>query len=171
MRKPNSTIQRRSLGALAVCAAALALGLLLSACGGSSKQGSPPPSSTTATTETTPATLPATTTTAKPSRLSPAAKLLLALGKAPAQTSLPKSLRGSKTGAVPLSSGSRKHHAAGAIATTNGGTLVGYLVFKKRSDALADLRAYPPSRGPNEIIARSLSGLPKPTYVLKALGN
>jgi hypothetical protein len=84
---------------------------------------------------------------------------------------MPLSLRGARTGAVPLSTGSRKHHAAGAIATSNGGALVGYLVFKNRKDALADLEANPPNSGPNKIIARTLSGLPKPTYVLKALGN
>ena len=162
-------------GGLATAVGALTIGLLLSACGSSSKTASPPATTTAPqTTTTVPATTtapPATTTSKHPGKLSPAAKLILALGKAPKRASLPKSLRGSSTQAAALSPGSRKHHAAGAIVTTNGGALVGYLVFKNRKDALADLRAFPPNSGPNTVISRSLSGLPKPTYVLKALGN
>ena len=44
-------------------------------------------------------------------------------------------------------------------------------MFKNRKEALADLQAYPPNSGPNKVIARGLSGLPKPTYALRALGN
>jgi hypothetical protein len=59
----------------------------------------------------------------------------------------------------------------GAIVTTNGGALAGYLVFKTRRDALADLKAFPPNSGPNKVIARNVAGLPKPSYILKAVGN
>jgi hypothetical protein len=57
------------------------------------------------------------------------------------------------------------------VVTTNGGALVGYLVFKNRADALADLKAYPPNSGPNKIVSRTVEGLPEPTYVLRANGN
>lgn len=176
MRKPENQKSERGSRLAGAVAAAVGIAALLSGCGSSSKNSSAHSVTTTPVlpTTSTPApatTAPATTTTTKSSKLSPAAKLILALGKPPKTSAMPLSLRGSKTGAVPLSAGSRKHHAAGAIATTNGGALVGYLVFKNRKDALADLEANPPDSGPNKIIARSLSGLPQPTYVLKALGN
>lgn len=175
MRKPSTTSPRRLLGRLAAAASVAAIAVLLTACGSSSKRSSPPPATTTTPAVPATTTTPATTATTKPKpgKLSPAAKLILALAKPPKQSSLPKSLRGSRTGAAELSPGSREHHAAGAIETGNGGVLVGYLVFKTRADALADLRAYPPNApgSPNKIIARSVPGLPKPTYVLKAVGN
>jgi hypothetical protein len=165
------------LGPAAVAAAALAGGLGLAACGsmshtsaGDATVSSP---TTTASTTTPPSasTGAASTTPLSTKNLSPAAKLILKLVKAPQNSSLPPSLQGSTTQATPLSAGSRKHRAAGAIVTTNGGALVGYLVFKNRPDALADLKAYPPSVGPNQIVSRSVAGLPEPTYVLRALGN
>ena len=169
-------VQRRSkLAGAAVLAVALAL--VLTACG--SKSAAPPATTTTAattapatTTETAPPpTTSTTTTTPSTAKLSPAAKLILQLVKAPKKASLPKSLQGASTQATALAPGSRKQHAAGAIVTTNGGALAGFLVFKTHSDALADLKAYPPNSGPNKIIARSVPGLPKPTYVLSAIGN
>jgi hypothetical protein len=170
MRKPENVTTSPFVRAVAGAFGALGIAVLLAACGSSSKTSSPPPATTT--TAPPPASTTAPTTTSKtPGKLSPAAKLILALAKKPKASTLPKSLRGSSTQATPLSAGSRKHHAAGAIVTTNGGSLVGYLVFKTRKDALGDLRAYPPNSGPNKIIARSLTGLPKPTYVLRALGN
>src|SRR5690242_463485 len=152
MRKPENRQNRGIARRAAAAAAVVGLAVLLGGCGSSSKSASPPAATTTPVlpTTSTPApttTAPGPTTTTKPSKPS----------------TMPLSLRGSKTGAVPLSAGSRKHHAAGAIATTNGGALVGYLVFKNRKDALADLAANPPDTGPNKIIARSLSGLPQPT--------
>jgi hypothetical protein len=170
MRKPEHVKLHTVLTGVAAVATAVLIAALLTACG-SSKSSSPPPATTTTTAPPVTST-PATTTTGKQSaKLSPAAKLILALAKAPKKSSMPLSLRGSSTQATPLSVGSRKHHAAGAIVTTNGGALVGYLIFKNRKDALADLKAYPPDSGPNKVIARSLSGLPQPTYVLRALGN
>jgi hypothetical protein len=173
-------VQRRSkLATAAVLAVALAL--VLTSCG--SKSAAPPATTTTAattapatTTETAPppttSTAPSTaTTTPSTGKLSPAAKLILQLAKAPKKASLPKSLQGSSTQATALAPGSRKQHAAGAIVTTNGGALAGFLVFKTHGDALADLKAYPPNSGPNKIIARSVPGLPKPTYVLSAIEN
>jgi hypothetical protein len=161
------------------------LGLMLVAIGtscGSSKSTSPPaatttnlaPTTTAAPTVTTPAptaTTPAPTTTIPTKKLTPAAKLILELAKAPAKSSLPPSLEGSTTQATPLAAGSRKHHAAGAMVTTNGGALVGYLIFKSRRDALADLKAYPPNSGPNAVIETNPAGFPEPSYVLKAVGN
>lgn len=143
-------------------AAALAVGV--AGCGSSGKS-SAPPATTTGPTTTAP------TTTTSPAKRSATDRLILALAKAPKPSTMPKSLRGSSTQLTPLSPGSQKHHAAAAVVTTNGGALVGYLVFKNRRDALDDLRAFPPGSGPNKVIARSLSGLPKPTYVLRARGN
>jgi hypothetical protein len=176
MRKPVNQKYTEGTRLLAAAGAAFGAAALLAGCGSSSRSSAPPSATTTPVlpTTSTPApatTAPGTTTTKTPSTLSPTAKLILALGKPPKNSTMPLSLRGSRTGAVPLSDSSRKHHAAGAIATTNGGALVGYLVFKNRKDALADLAANPPNTGPNKIIGRSLSGLPQPTYVLKALGN
>jgi hypothetical protein len=142
---------------------------------GSSKSASPPTATTanlapTTTVEPT-TTAPAPTTTGESKKLTPAAKLILELAKAPAKSSLPPSLDRSTTQATPLAAGSRKHHAAGAIVTTNGAALVGYLIFKSRRDALADLKAFPPSSGPNAVIETNPAGFPTPSYVLKALGN
>jgi hypothetical protein len=154
---------RLRLGLVAVTVFAAAVGL--AACG--SKSSTSKPAGTTVTSPTTTA----ATTTPAGQKLTPTARLILGLLKAPPKASLPASLRGSQTQAAALSSGSRAHHAAGAIVTTNGGALVGYLVFKNRNDALADLAAYPPNSGPNKIVSRNAAGLPKPTYVLRARGN
>ena len=154
---------RLRLGLVAVTVFAAAVGL--AACG--SKSSTSKPAGTTVTSPTTTA----ATTTPAGQKLTPTARLILGLLKAPPKASLPASLRGSQTQAAALSSGSRAHHAAGAIVTTNGGALVGYLVFKNRGDALADLAAYPPNSGPNKIVSRNAAGLPKPTYVLRARGN
>jgi hypothetical protein len=167
---PNPQRGLARLGPAVAAALALAAGLGLAACGSTSTDASGTTTGTTVTTTTTTTTA-ATTTAPSTKNLSPAAKLILQLLKAPPQASLPASLRGSKPQATPLSPGSRAHHAAGAIVTTNGGALVGYLVFKKRADALADLVAYPPNAGPNKIVSRTVAGLPEPTYVLRALGN
>ena len=155
-RLTGRELASRSL--LAPAAVAAIVGL--TACG-SSKSAS----------QDTTTTKPAATTTPATGKIGPTAKLILKLLKPPDDASLPPSLRGSQTQAAQLSSGSRAHHAAGAIVTTNGGALVGYLVFKHRQDALADLAAFPPNSGPNKIVARSVAGLPKPAYVLRARGN
>ena len=162
-RLTGRELASRSL--LAPAAVAAIVGL--TACG-SSKSASQDTTTTkpAATTTTT-----AATTTPASGKIGPTAKLILKLLKPPDDASLPPSLRGSQTQAAQLSSGSRAHHAAGAIVTTNGGALVGYLVFKHRQDALADLAAFPPNSGPNKIVARSVAGLPKPAYVLRARGN
>ena len=151
-----------------LAAAAVAATVGLTACRSSSKSASQDTTTTTppATTTTTGA-----TTTPATGKIGPTAKLILKLMKPPQDASLPASLRGAQTQAAALSAGSRAHHAAGAIVTTNGGALVGYLVFKNRADALADLAAFPPNSGPNKIVARSVAGLPKPAYVLRARGN
>jgi hypothetical protein len=94
-----------------------------------------------------------------------------ALLKAPPPSSLPPALKGARTHAAPLSAGSRKQHAIGAVEITNGEALVGFLVFPTHAHALADLRAFPPARGPNKIVSRDLPGFPRPTYVLRATGN
>lgn len=171
MRKPEHVKLRTVLTGVAPVATAVFLAALLTACGSSSKSSSLPPATTTTTAPPVTSTPATTTTSKKPAKLGPAAKLILALAKPPKKSSMPLSLRGSATQATPLSAGSRKYHAAGAVVTTNGGALVGYLVFKNRGDALSDLHAYPPDSGPNKVIARNLSGLPQPTYVLRALGN
>lgn len=160
-----STWRRLALAAgLAVLAAALA------GCGSSGKSSAPPTTTVPATTAALPPTTTAPTTT-NPAKRSPTDRLIIALAKPPKVSTMPKSLQGAKTQLTPLSEGSRKHHAAAAVVTTNGGALVGYLVFKNRQDALGDLQAFPPNSGPNKVIARSLSGLPQPTYVLRARGN
>jgi hypothetical protein len=94
-----------------------------------------------------------------------------ALLKAPPTASLPTPLRGSKTAAGTLSAGPRKRHAVGAVATTNGAALVGYLVFPTHALALADLKASPPNQGPNKIVARNPAGFPQPALVLLAASN
>jgi hypothetical protein len=163
-RQTTAGLGRRALGVVAALLAVLGL----AACG--SSKSSAPETTTTAQATTTLSTA-GTTTSPGSSTISPTAKLILRLMKPPQDSSLPPSLQGSQTQAAQLSPGSRVHHAAGAIVTTNGGALVGYLVFKNRSDALADLAAFPPSSGPNKIVSRSVAGLPTPTYVLRARGN
>jgi hypothetical protein len=140
-----------------------------SACGGAKKAATTTTGTTSTTTTSTTTTSMSTTTT--PPKLQGAAALIVQLLKAPSKGSLPASLQGSTTQATPLSAGSRKHHAAGAIVTTNGGALVGYLVFKSRSDALADLKAFPPNTGPNKLVQRNAPDYPSPSYVLRATGN
>jgi hypothetical protein len=94
-----------------------------------------------------------------------------ALLKAPPTASLPTSLKGSRTAAGTLSAGPKKHHAIGAVSTTNGAALVGYLVFPTHALALADLKASPPNQGPNKIVSRNPAGFPQPTLVLLASSN
>jgi len=163
-RQTTAGLGRHALGATAALLAVLGL----AACG--SSKSSAPETTTTAPAATTPSTT-GTTTSPGSSTIGPTAKLILRLMKPPPDESLPPSLHGAQTQAAQLSPGSRAHHAAGAIVTTNGGALVGYLVFKNRSDALADLAAFPPNSGPNKIVSRSVAGLPKPTYLLRARGN
>ena len=165
MKRQTGRGSRRLVPAAAAAFAAM---VGLTACGSSGKSASPG-ATTTAPAVTTTAS--GTTTSPATGKVGPTAKLILRLMKPPSDASLPASLRGAQTQAAQLSSGSRAHHAAGAIVTTNGGALVGYLVFKNRSDALADLAAFPPNSGPNKIVSRSVAGLPKPTYVMRARGN
>ena len=131
----------------------------------------PTPSASTTTSTPTP------TTTSKsalpsgvPERLRHAYGVYVKLLKAPKDSSLPPSLAGSITKAAALSPGSQKHDAAGAVLTTNGGALVGVLVFPNHAAALADLKAFPPDAGPNKIIGTP-KGFPKPAYILSAAGN
>ena len=163
----SSTIAIRRIAYL------LAVAILVAGCGSSRKSAQDP--ATPPTTASVPTTTLATSTAAKPDHRTPsekrAANLILKLLKKPPASSLPGPLIGSSTQAAPLSPGSRKHHAAGAIVTTNGGALVGYLVFQRRADALADLKAFPPNSGPNKIVARNLPGFPRPSYLLRATGN
>ena len=173
-----TTVIRRTL-VLAVSAA------LLVACGSSHKAAEDTqtnPATTTPTASTTVAAPPATTTTvtttttpAGVDRRTPAEKraanLILRLLEKPKASTLPGPLIGSTTQATRLSAGSRKLHAAGAVVTTNGGALVGYLVFQSRAAALADLAAFPPNSGPNTIVKRNLPGFPRPSYQLRANGN
>jgi hypothetical protein len=144
-------------------AAALALLAVAAGCGSST------------TTATAPSTTSTTTTKSKlpsgvPERLRHAYGVYVKLLKAPKDSSLPPSLVGSITHAAPLSPGSQKHGAAGAVLTTNGGALVGVLVFPNHAAALADLKAFPPDAGPNKIIGTP-KGFPKPAYILSAAGN
>lgn len=146
------------------------LALALTACGSHSTASTTGPATTT--------TAPATTTTAVPPHLTartPQARRTLALYgallKTPSASSLPPALVGSQTKAAPLSAGSKKHHASGAVETTNGSALAGFLVFETRGEALSDLKAYPPNRGPNKLVSTDPKNIPKPAYVLRALGN
>lgn len=152
--------------------------VLLAACGSSHKaaQGTQTARSGTTTTAVKPGSGSAVTTTpGAVDRRTPAEKraadLILRLLQKPVKSSLPAPLVGSTTQATPLSAGSRKLHAAGAIVTTNGGALVGYLVFQSRAAALADLKAFPPNSGLNKIVQRNLPGFPRPSYLLRATGN
>ena len=119
---------RLRLGLVAVTVFAAAVGL--AACG--SKSSTSQPAGTTVTSPTTTA---AATTNPAGQKLTPTARLILKLLKRRTKASLPASLRGSQDQAAALSAGSRAHHAAGAIVTTNGGALVGYLVFRPQRRA------------------------------------
>jgi hypothetical protein len=99
------------------------------------------------------------------------AQLVKALQKAPPEASLPYALRGGQTRRGALSPGSRSHHAVGAVAIGNTSALVGYLVFPTHALAVADLKAFPPNRGPNEIVTAHPAGFPRPAYIVKADGN
>jgi hypothetical protein len=92
------------------------------------------------------------------------------LKTAPA-SSLPPALRGSKTRSARLSAGSRSHHAVGAVEIGNAQALVGFLVFPTRALALADLKAFPPDKGPNKVITNRPTGFPRPAYLIHAVGN
>lgn len=146
---------------------------LVAACGSSRKAA--PGTTAPATTAPGATTAPATTTGTQHDNRTPsekrAANLILRLLKKPPASSLPAALLGSTTQATPLSAGSRAHRGAGAIVTTNGGALVGYLVFQHRADALGDLKAFPVASGPNHIVKRNLPGFPRPSYLLAATGN
>jgi hypothetical protein len=85
--------------------------------------------------------------------------------------SLPPALRGTPVRAARLSKGSKTHHAVGAVELSNGQAVVGFLVFPTRASAVADLKAFPPDRGPNRIVAAQVAGLPHPAYLLHARGN
>jgi len=98
-------------------------------------------------------------------------QLYQALLEPPPSSSLPPALRGSTTRSTPLSTGSRSHHAVGAVEIGNGTALVGFLVFPTHALAVADLKAFPPNRGPNKIVTTRPAGLPRPAYVLRASGN
>jgi hypothetical protein len=98
-------------------------------------------------------------------------QLYQALLKPPPSSSLPPALRGSITRSTPLSTGARSHHAVGAVEISNGTALVGFLVFPTHALALADLKAFPPNRGPNKIVTTRPAGFPRPAYVLRASGN
>jgi hypothetical protein len=150
-------------------AAALALLALATGCGSSSTTATAP--STTSTTTSTPAgTSKSALPSGVPERLRHAYGVYVKLLKAPKNSSLPPSLVGSVTKAAALSPGSQKHDAAGAVLTTNGGALVGLLVFPNHAAAVADLKAFPPDAGPNKIIGTP-KGFPKPAYILSAAGN
>jgi len=98
-------------------------------------------------------------------------QLYSALLKGPAPGSLPSALSGSKAQAAKLSSGSRSHHAVGAVEIGNSAALVGFLVFPTHALALADLKAFPPNTGPNKIVTTRPAGLPRPAYILRASSN
>jgi hypothetical protein len=98
-------------------------------------------------------------------------QLYRALLKSVPASSLPPALEGSKTHSMPLSRGSRTHHAIGAVEVGNGQAIVGYLVFPSHALTLADLKAYPPNTGPNKIVTTHLAGFPKPVFVIHAVRN
>lgn len=110
------------------------------------------------------------TASARASAVAPA-QLYRALLKGPAAASLPPALRGSTTKATKLSTGSKAHHAVGAVEIGNTAAIVGFLVFPTHALALADLKAYPPNTGPNKIVTARPAGLPRPAYILRAIGN
>ena len=98
-------------------------------------------------------------------------QLYQALLKKPKAGSLPSALAGATAQSAKLSPGSRSHHAVGAVEIGNTAALVGYLVFPSHALALADLKAFPPNRGPNKIVTTKPAGLPHPAYILDARGN
>jgi hypothetical protein len=98
-------------------------------------------------------------------------QLYRALLKPVPASALPTALEGSRTHSSPLSRGARTHHAVGAVAIGNGQALVGYLVFPTHALAVADLKAFPPNRGPNKVVTRHFAGLPEPLYVIHSSGN
>ena len=98
-------------------------------------------------------------------------QLLQALLQTPPAGSLPPALGGSAAKGAKLSRGARAHHAVGAAEIGNSAALVGFLVFPTHALAVADLKAYPPDRGPNTIVSRTPAGLPRPAYILRAAGN
>lgn len=155
----------------AIPAGAVALTLLTVAAGcGSSSTTATAPATTSTTTSTPTTTSTSTLPSGVPERLRHAYGVYVKLLKVPKNSSLPPSLVGSITKAAALSPGSQKHDAAGAVLTTNGGALVGMLVFPNHAAALADLKAFPPDAGPNKIIGTP-KGFPKPAYILGAVGN
>lgn len=97
--------------------------------------------------------------------------LFRALLKQPPASGLPPELGKSTVHAAPLSQGARAYHAVGAVEFGNTQAIVGYLVFHSRAEALADLKAFPPNRGPNRIVAKNPPGIPHPALVLHASGN
>ena len=98
-------------------------------------------------------------------------QLYHALLKKPRAGSLPSALSGAKAHSAKLSPGSRSHHAVGAVEIGNTAALVGYLLFPSHALALADLKAFPPNRGPNKIVTTHPAGLPRPAFILSARGN
>jgi len=98
-------------------------------------------------------------------------QLYHALLEPPAAGSLPPALKGADTKAATLSKGSKSHHAIGAVEIGNSAAIVGLLVFPTHALALADLKAYPPDKGPNTIVSRTPAGLPRPAYIMAARGN
>jgi hypothetical protein len=152
---------RKLVGPAAVGASIL---VIATACG-SSHSASPP---TTTTTPTTTQTTPSVPVSPEQRR---ALRIYSALLKPPKSSTLPSGLEGAVTTSSKLSPGSRKHHAVGAVVTTNGGGLVGFLVFPTRADALADLKAFPPNSGPIKLAGKAPADFPKPSYLLSARGN
>ena len=98
-------------------------------------------------------------------------QLYHALLKTPAAASIPSALSGGTAQAAKLSAGSRSHHAVGAVEIGNTTALVGFLIFPTHALALADLKAFPPNRGPNKIVSTRPAGLPRPAYILRARSN
>jgi hypothetical protein len=98
-------------------------------------------------------------------------QLYKALLKAPAPKSLPPALKSATTKSQTLSAGSKAHHAVGAVEIGNTAAIVGFLVFPTHAAAIADLKAYPPNRGPNKIVSTTPAGLPRPAYILRAKEN
>ena len=98
-------------------------------------------------------------------------QLYKALLKAPAPKSLPPALKSATTKAQTLSAGSKAHHAVGAVEIGNTAAIVGFLIFPTHAAAVADLKAYPPNRGPNKIVSTKPAGLPRPAFLLRAKEN
>jgi hypothetical protein len=95
-------------------------------------------------------------------------QLVKALLVAPSPASLPSALRPSFTRRDPLTAGARQHHAVGAVFTGNDTAIVGFLVFPTHALAVADLKAFPPNRGPNRIVTARPAGFDPPAYILRA---